>query len=76
MSKKEICAHDTDTILPVIRQFIERNEINVSQMCKETGIARSTLYEFLYEEPKALLRLQKIASYLGLEISIKPAIER
>ena len=76
MSTKEICAHDMNSILPMIRYVLERYEINVSEMCKETGIPRSTLYDFLYSDPKLLSRLQKILSYLGLEISIKFTAER
>ena len=72
----ETCAHDMNDLLPIIRRTIEHKEINVSKMCKETGIARSTLYDFLFDDCKALIRIQKLASYLGLEISIKPTAEK
>jgi len=73
MSKKEISAHDMNDILPSIIEFLERYEINITKMSEETGIPRSTLYDFLYRESNDLLRIQKIISYLGLEISIKLA---
>lgn len=72
MSNKEITAHDMNELLPIISSFIEHNEINVSEMCKKTGIPRSTFYDFLYVDSQVLDRIQKIISYLGLEISIKP----
>ena len=72
MSNKEITAHDMNELLPIIGDFIEHNEINVSEMCKKTGIPRSTFYDFLYVDSQVLDRIQKIISYLGLEISIKP----
>lgn len=72
MSKKEIMAHDMNELLPIIGSFIEHNEINVSKMCKKTGIPRSTFYNFLYVDSQILDRIQKIISYLGLEVSIKP----
>ena len=76
MSNKEISAHDMNDILPSIDRFIEHYGINVSDMCKETGIPRSTFYDFLYGDSSALQRIQKIISYLGLEISIKPAARK
>ena len=76
MSKKEICAHDMNELLPIIRYVIEHEEINISSMCKDTGIPRSTLYDFLFQDSKELARIQKIMSYLGLEISIKPTAEK
>lgn len=72
MSNKEIATHDMNELLPSISEFIEHNEINISEMCKKTGIPRSTLYDFLYVDSQILDRIQKIISYLGLEISIKP----
>ena len=71
MSNKEIAAHDMNELLPIIIEFIEHYEINVSKMCKEIGIPRSTFYDFLYGNSNVLDRIQKIISYLGLEISIK-----
>ena len=70
---KEITTNNMDEILPSIVKFIERHEINIKKMSKETGIPRSTLYDFLYGSPKTLKRIQTIISYLGLKISIKPA---
>ena len=72
MSNKEIIAHDMNELLPGISKFIKRNEINISKLCKKTGIPRSTFYDFLYMDSSVLDRIQKIISYLGLEISIKP----
>ena len=72
MSKKEITAHDMNEILPSICKYIEHNEINISKMSKKTGIPRSTLYDFLYGDSSVLERIQKIITYLELEISIKP----
>lgn len=76
MGNKEISAHDMNGILPIIRYVIDHFEINVSEMCKKTGIPRSTLYDFLYVDSRELARLQKIMSYLGIEISIKSTTER
>ena len=76
MSNKEMCAHDMNDILPTIRYVIEHHEINVSKMCKAIGIPRSTLYDFLFGDSKELARIQKLISYLGLEISIKPTAEK
>lgn len=76
MSNEEMCAHDMNDILPSIRYIIEHQEINISAMCKDIGIPRSTLYDFLYKESRELGRLQKLVSYLGLEISIKPTAEK
>ncbi len=76
MSNKEISAHDMNEILPKIGDFIDHYEINVSEMCKKTGIPRSTLYDFLYGNSSALVRIQKIITYLDLEISIKPAARK
>ena len=76
MDTKEISAHDMNDVLPIIRRVIDRYEINISEMCKATGISRSTLYEFLFVESKTLARIQKILEYLGLEISIKSTAER
>ena len=76
MSKIESCAHDMNEILPFIGQYIAHYEINISDLCKKTGIPRSTLYEFLYSNSKTLDRIQKMISYLGLEISVKPAAEK
>ena len=77
MSKKEMSAHDMNDILPLIDDYIARYEINVSEMCKEIGIPRSTFYDFLYSDSnKSLIRIQTILSYLGLEVSIKPAAEK
>lgn len=73
MSKKEINAFDMNDILPLITRILEHNEVNISDMAKRTGIARSTLYDFLYKESNDLYRIQKIFTYLGIEVSIKLA---
>ena len=72
MNDKEINAHDMSELLPSINKYLERHEINVSKMCKETGIPRSTFYDFLYMDSNVLSRIQKLITYLELEISIKP----
>ena len=76
MSTKEITAQDMKELLPNIGKFIDHYEINISEMCKKTGIPRSTLYEFLYSDSKTLERIQRIITYLGVEISIKPAAKK
>lgn len=76
MSTKEMCAHDMNDILPMIRDVIEHYEINVSKMCKTIGIPRSTLYDFLYGDSNVLSRIQELMSYLGLVISVKFAAKR
>ena len=73
MSKKEMDAYDVNDILPLISDILDYKEINISDMSKKTGIARSTLYEFLYKESNDLKRIQKILTYLGIQISIKLA---
>ena len=73
MNDKEIIVHDMNELLPSINKCLERYEVNISKMCKEIGIPRSTFYDFLYMSSKVLNRIQKIITYLGLEISIKPA---
>ena len=73
MSKKEINAFDMNDILPLITRILEHNEVNISDMSKRTGIARSTLYDFLYKDSNDLYRIQKIFTYLGIEVSIKLA---
>ncbi len=73
MSKKEINAFDMNDILPLITRILEHNEVNISDMAKRTGIARSTLYDFLYKDSNDLYRIQKIFTYLGIEVSIKLA---
>ena len=73
MSKKEIDACDMNDILPSIASFLERYEINISDMAKKTGIPRSTIYEFLYKDSNDLKRIQKICTYLNMQISIKLA---
>lgn len=75
MNDKEINAHDMNELLPSIEKYLERYEINVSKMCKDIGIPRSTFYDFLYTGSKDLNRIQKLITYLGLEISIKPTRE-
>ena len=72
MNDKEINAHDMNELLPSIEKYLERYEINVSKMCKDIGIPRSTFYDFLYADSKYLNRIQKLITYLELEISIKP----
>lgn len=73
MSNNEITAHDMNELLPSIVRFLEHYEINVSKMCKETGIPRSTLYDFLFKDSNILGNIQRIIDYLGVEVSIKPA---
>ena len=72
MNDKEINAQDLNELLPSINRYLERHEINISKLCKETGIPRSTFYDFLYMDSNVLSRIQKLITYLGLEISIKP----
>lgn len=75
MNVKEINVHDMNELLPGIVKYLDRYEINISKMCKDTGIPRSTFYDFLYMSSNVLDRIQKIIAYLGLEISIKPTHE-
>ncbi len=70
---KEINAYNVNDILPLITYILEHEEINISDMAKRTGIARSTLYDFLYKDSNDLQRIQKILTYLGVQISIKLA---
>lgn len=72
MNDKEINAHDMNELLPSIEKYLERYEINVSKLCKDIGMPRSTFYDFLFTDSKVLDRIQKLIAYLGLEISIKP----
>ena len=44
---KEINTYNVNDILPLITYILEHEEINISDMAKRTGIARSTLYDFL-----------------------------
>ena len=73
---KEINAHSMNDVLPGICKLIDLYEVNVTKMCKETNIPRSTLYEFLYSDSNALNMIQKLIVYLGVEISIKPAARK
>lgn len=71
MYAKEIHTHNVNELLPVLRHLIEHYEVNVCDMCEKTGIPRSTYYDFLYTDSVAIERIQKLFSYLGVEVSIK-----
>ena len=73
---KEITAQSMSDVLPGICKLIDLYEVNITKMCKETGIPKSTLYDFLYRDSNALNMIQKLIVYLGVEISIKPAARK
>ena len=73
MSKEEITIESFASLPSEIKRFLYRHGINVSRLCRETGIPRSSFYEFLDGRQAKYDLIQKVISYLKVDVSIKPA---
>ena len=60
-------------ILPIIAKYIDRYEINVSELTNKEGINRKTFYNKLYSDSKDLEFIEKVCRSLGIEITVKLA---
>ena len=60
-------------ILPIIAKYIDRYEINASELTNKEGINRKTFYNKLYSDSKDLEFIEKVCRSLGIEITVKLA---
>ena len=74
MSIKEFNADNIYEIPRIIDKMIEKNEINVCTMTRKLNINRKTFYNKLYGDKIDIIFLMDILKYLGVNTSIKLAI--